>query len=134
MDNTAQQHKQLYLLILYFVELVLKFQLIFLHNVPFLVYVTDCYFFSVTTIDFNTKIKSKIEYSNLPSDIRPVDHINEIFFHNPTNLSRKGNENINGSEIGMSEDKQDKGYNEEMLTLQLAQNEIKEKIYFLFKK
>ena len=39
---------------------------------------TDCYFCLVKTSRFNKKKKSKIEYPNLPSAIRPVPHLDEI--------------------------------------------------------
>ena len=41
-------------------------------------YCTDCYFCLVKTSGFNKKKKSKIEYANLPSAIKPVPHLNEI--------------------------------------------------------
>ena len=39
---------------------------------------TDCYFYSVRTSGFNKKNKSKIEYPNTPSAIRPMPHSAEI--------------------------------------------------------
>ncbi|XP_069623312.1 uncharacterized protein [Ranitomeya imitator] len=39
---------------------------------------TDCYFCLVKTTGFNRKNKSKIEYPNLPSAIRPMPHSAEI--------------------------------------------------------
>ena len=39
---------------------------------------TDCYFCLVKTSGFNKKNKSKTEYPNLPSAIRPLPHLDEI--------------------------------------------------------
>ena len=96
-------------------------------------HVTDCYLCLVNTQGFNAKNKSKIEYPNLPSAIRPVAHCDEIPVPIFTKLSDPDDEDIDDSDdedIDDSEDEmlddeqQDKSYIEELIPQKFSQNEL----------